>query len=89
MTYSGPGEADSGGTLVVTFRVEGPSVGGTTFFMTLEDPPSDPVARHGSGELAADGAITISVDVACPPGATLLYFSYADAVRPIAEILIR
>ena len=89
VTYSGPGEADSGGTLITMFRVEGPSVGGSTFFATLGDPPSDPMATHGSGQLAADGTITIPLDVAWPPGATMLYFSYADAVRPIAEILIR
>ena len=89
VTYTGPTETDAGGTLPTTFRVEGPSVVGSTLFATLGDPPSDALATHGSSEIGADGTVTITLDVLFPSGPTLLYISFAGVVLPIAEIQIR
>ena len=86
--YTGPPQVQSGGTLRARFQVTdangNPAQG--EFFATLGDPPGDKRASHGSGQLDAEGLITIELPVNWPPGLTVLHFSWRGQVFAIAQI---
>ena len=91
VTYLGPLKMRSGTFAILTFSVFDsagqPATG--EFFATLGDPPGDPRASHGSGFIGPDGKVTIRFgDVTWPPGQTLLWYFYPDALQPIALIEI-
>jgi len=86
--YTGPPQVQSGGTLRARFQVTdangNPAQG--EFFATLGEPPGDKRASHGSGQLDAEGRITIELPVNWPPGVTVLHFSWQGQVFAIAQI---
>lgn len=88
VVYNGPPQVRSGGTLRARFCVTdangNPAQG--EFFATLGDPPGDPRASHASGQLDAEGWITLELPVNWPPGLTVLYFSWRGQVFEIAQI---
>jgi len=86
--YSGPPQVQSGGTLRARFQVtdgNGQPVQGE-FFATLGDPPGDKRASHASGQLDAEGWVTLELPVNWPPGVTVLHFSWRGQVFAIAQI---
>lgn len=90
IVYSGPLQTRTGGTLEATFQImtaDGQPARGT-LVASLGDPPSDPRASHASGELDAEGKVTLLFDVNWPAGTTKLYISHAGEVFQIAEITI-
>jgi hypothetical protein len=88
--YTGPLQAQAGGTLAASFQVMGPDNRPTqgTFNATLGDPPSDPKASHASGQLDQNGMITLMMHVNWPQGVTKLFFNFADETFEVGEILI-
>jgi len=86
--YNGPPQVQSGGTLRARFQVTDangrPAQG--EFFATLGDPPGDKRATHASGQLDAEGLITLELPVNWPPGQTVLHFSWRGQVFAIAQI---
>lgn len=90
LTYTGPLQAQTGGTLKATFQIitpDGKPARGT-LVASLGDPPSDPMASHTSGELDAEGKVTLFFDVKWPAGNTKLWFAHLDKVYEIIEITI-
>ncbi len=88
--YTGPWQAQTGGTLAVSFQVMGPDnrPAQGTFNATLGDPPSDPKASHASGQLDQNGMITLMLDVNWPQGVTRLFFNFDDETFEVGEITI-
>jgi hypothetical protein len=88
VVYEGPPQVRSGGTLrarfCVTNAIGQPAQG--EFFATLGDPPGDKRASHASGQLDAEGWITLELPVNWPPGMTVLHFSWRGQVFEIAQI---
>ena len=88
ITYTGPLEVSTGGTLPATFQVltpDGlPATGNLT--VMLRDSPSDPNPVHAGAELNAQGEVTIPLEISdYPVGTTLeLNFSYQDAIYILA-----
>ena len=54
----------------------------------LSDLPSDPKASHASGELDAEGKVTLLFDINWPAGTTKLYISHGGKVYEVTEITI-
>lgn len=88
VSYNGPAQVRSGGTLRARFQVTDangrPAQG--EFFATLGNPPGDKRASHASGQLDAEGRITVELPVNWPPGVTVLHFSWRGQVFEIAQI---
>lgn len=88
--YTGPLQAQTNGTLEATFQIFTPESlpAKGTLVASLGDPPSDPKASHASGQLDAEGKVTLLFDVNWPVGSTKLYISHAGKVYEVAEITI-
>ncbi|MBI3763653.1 MAG: hypothetical protein HY260_17560 [Chloroflexi bacterium] len=90
VTYTGPLQAQTGGRLEATFQIVTPDglPAKGTLSASLGDPPSDPKASHASGELDAEGKVTLFFDVNWPAGTTKLYISHGGKVYQVTEITI-
>lgn len=88
--FIGPWQAQTDGTLPASFQVIGPDnlPAQGTFYATLGDPPSDPMATHANGQLDQYGRITLVLNVNWPPGTTKLYFNFDNATYEVGEITI-
>ncbi|MEW6094221.1 MAG: hypothetical protein AB1531_09680 [Chloroflexota bacterium] len=88
--YTGPFEAQMGGTLAASFQVfdarNQPAMG--LFSASLGDPPTDHNASHASGQLDQLGMITLMLDVNWPPGVTKLFFNFDGETFEVGEIII-
>ena len=90
ITYTGRLEVPTGGTLEATFEIitpEGKPAKGT-LAASLGDPPSDARASHASGELDAEGVVSLFFDVKWPAGITKLYISHLGVVYEVTEITV-
>ncbi len=90
VTYTGPLQAQTGRTLEATFQIITPDglPAKGTLDASLGDPPSDRKASHASGELDAEGKITLLFNVNWPAGTTKLYISFGGKVYEVTEITI-
>jgi hypothetical protein len=89
ITYTGPLEVPTGGTLEATFEIitpEGKPAKGT-LAASLGDPPSDARASHASGELDA-GKVALLFQVNWSVGTTKLYISHLGVVYEVTEITV-
>lgn len=86
--YMGPLQVYTGGKLAATFKIvtpDGKPARGT-LLASLGDPPSDPRATHASGNLDAEGKVTLLFDINWPVGTTKLNVSHGGKVYLVVEI---
>ena len=91
VTYTGPLQVPTKGTLMAHFVVVGPDgqPAQGEFFATLGDPPSDSRATHANGNLDPEGKIWLQpLGVMWPAGETKLLFSFDGKVYEITKITV-
>lgn len=90
VVYTGPLQAQTGGRLEATFQIITPDglPAKGTLAASLGDPPSDRRASHASGELDAEGKVTLLLNINWPAGTTKLFVSHAGKVYEITQITI-
>lgn len=88
IVYTGPMQVQANGMMEGTFQVTGPDnmPARGSLSATLGDPPSDPRASHSSGELDAEGRVSLVFLVNWPAGTTKLFVSYQGVVYEVADI---
>jgi hypothetical protein len=82
--YHGPGVVPSGGTLRGSVCV--PGLFGTSWFVTVGEPPGSPLASHFQGMLGNDGCMGFSLQAKEPPGMSSLYTSDGTEVQKFVDI---
>lgn len=90
-TYQGPTTVAAGATVEATVRVvdaNGAPVAGTTWFLTIGDPPSSPDATHAEATTDADGVATFVITAPSTTGASALWTSDGDDAWEVAPVEI-
>ena len=92
VSYTGPLEVPTGGTLAATFEVltpdGGPAKGELTVTLWASD--SDPLARHATEALDPQGKVTVQFEIGDYPDGTILklLFSHGGKVYELADLTV-